>query len=105
MNNVHLLNLNYAADVKVKKDRESTEKPPEPLSLNINRLNARAREMIAKKRQLVSALKAGVSPDGQRLFAAINKTLDEVSWDREEIVVMRNVRICPPYTAECVKVY
>ena len=104
LNNVHLLNLSYVSDVRVKKDREPLDKPPEPLSLNIARLNARAREMIDKKKKLVKALQAGVSPDGQRLFAAINKTLDEVSWDKEEIVVMKNVRICPPYTAECVKV-
>ena len=103
LNNVHLLNLSYVSDVRVKKDREPLDKPPEPLSLNIARLNARAREMIDKKKKLVTALKAGVSPDGQRLFVAINKTLDEVSWDKEEIVVMKNVRICPPYTADCVK--
>lgn len=103
LNNVHLLNLSFVSDVRVKKDREAADKPPEPLSLNIPRLNQRAKEMIDKKRKLVAALKAGVSPDGQRLFAAINKTLDEVSWDREDIVVMKNVRISPPYTADCVR--
>ena len=104
LNNVHLLNLSYVSDVKIKKDRESSDKPAEPLSLNLDRLNARAQEMINKKKKLVAALKAGVSPEGQRLFAAINKTLDEVTWDKEEIVVMRKVRITPPYTAQCVKV-
>ncbi len=103
LNNVHLLNLSYVSDIKVKKDRENSEKPPEPLSLNIARLNGRAKEMIDKKRKLVAALKAGVSPEGQRLFVAINKTLDEVSWDKEDIVVMRNVRISPPYTADSVR--
>ena len=61
------------------------------------------REACDKKKKLVAALRAGVSPEGQRLFVAINKTLDEVSWDNEDIVVMRNVRISPPYTVECVR--
>ena len=59
--------------------------------------------MIVKKKQLVAALKAGVSPEGQRLFTAINKTIDEISWDKEEIVVMNKVRISPPYTVDSVK--
>ena len=104
LNNIHLLNLSFVSDIKIKKDRESSEKPPEPQSLNIGRLNARAKEMIDKKKKLVAALKAGVSPEGQRLFTAINKTIDEISWDKEEIVVMNNkVRISPPYTVDCVK--
>ena len=102
LNNIHMLNLSFVSKVEVKKDSGS-ERPPEPQSLNISRLNMRAREQIDKKKKLVNALKAGVSPDGQRLFMAINKTIDEVNWDREEIVVMKNVRITPPYTPECVK--
>ena len=103
LNNVHLLNLSFVSDVKVKKDRETTEKPSEPQSLNMARLDARARDMIRKKKKLVAALKAGVSPEGQRLFSAINKTIDEISWEKEEIVVMGKVRISPPYTVDCVK--
>ena len=103
LNNINMLNLSYVSDVKVKKNRENSEKLPELLSLNTARLNGRAKEMTDKKRKLVAALKAGVSPEGQRLFVAINKTLDEISWDKEDIVVMRNVRISPPYTADSVR--
>ena len=100
-NNVHMLNLGFVSDIQVR--RESKEKPPEPNSLNIQRLNARAREQIDKKKKLVAALRAGVPPEGQRLFAAINKTLDEVHWSGEDIVVMKNVRIVPPYNPDNVK--
>ena len=100
-NNVHMLNLGFVADIQVR--RECKDKPAEPSSLNIGRLNARAREQIDKKKKLVMALKAGVSPEGQRLFTAINKTIDEVHWSGEEIVVMKSVRICAPYTPDCVK--
>ena len=101
LNNIHMLNLSFVSKVEVKKDT-STERAPEPLSLNISRLNMRAREQIDKKKKLVKALKAGVSPEGQRLFTAINKTIDEVSWEAEEIVVMKTVRISPPYSPDCV---
>jgi hypothetical protein len=100
-NNVHMLNLSFVSDIHVR--RESKEKPPEPNSLNIQRLNGRARAEIDKKKKLVTALRAGVSPEGQRLFGAINKTLDEVHWSGEDIVVMKNVRIVPPYNPDCVR--
>ena len=45
----------------------------------------------------------GMRASGRGLFVAINKTLDEISWDKEDIVVMRNVRISPPYTADTVR--
>jgi len=99
-NNVHMINLAFVSDVQVRK--ECKERPPEPNSLNIPRLNHRAREQIDKKKKLINALKAGVSPEGQRLFTAINKTIDDLAWDKEEIVVMKTTRIRPPYTPECV---
>jgi len=101
LNNVHMVNLALVSDIQVKK--ESKDAPPNPPSLNIVRLNNRAREQIDKKRKLVSALKAGVSPEGQRLYVAINKTIDEVSWNGEDIIVMKNVRITPPYKPENVR--
>lgn len=101
LNNVHMVNLALVSDIQVKK--ESKETPPCLPSLNIARLNNRAKEQIDKKRKLVSALKAGVSPEGQRLYVAINKTIDEVSWNGEDIIVMKNVKITPPYKPENVR--
>jgi len=101
LNNVHMVNLALVSDIQVKK--ESKDAPPNPPSLNIVRLNNRAREQIDQKRKLVSALKAGVSPEGQRLYVAINKTIDEVSWSGVDIIVMKNVKITPPYKPENVR--
>jgi hypothetical protein len=69
-------------DIQVR--RECKDKPAEPNSLNIERLNARAREQIDKKKKLVMAMKAGVSPEGQRLLTAIDKTINEVHWSGED---------------------
>ena len=43
LNDVHMLNLDYVSNVKIKKGVRRGERPPEPLSLNIARLHARAR--------------------------------------------------------------
>ena len=51
----------------------------------------------------MEALKAGVSPEGQRLFTAIKKTIEEVSWRAEDIIVMDKVCVSKPYTPDCVK--
>ena len=54
-NNVHMLNLGFVADIQVK--RECKDKPIEPTSLNIGRLNARAREQIDKKKNRLSEMR------------------------------------------------
>jgi hypothetical protein len=81
-NNVHMLNMGFVADIQV--IRECKDKPAEPASLKIERLNSRAKEQIDKKKKLTMAMKAGVSPEGQRLLTAIDKTIDEVHWSGED---------------------
>ena len=51
----------------------------------------------------MAALQAGASVDAQRLFQAIRKTIEEVSWRNQDIIVMDKVLVTKPYTAECVK--
>jgi hypothetical protein len=51
----------------------------------------------------VTALRAGVSPEGQRLFTAIKKTIEEVTWLNEDIVVFDKVCVVKPYTQDCVR--
>ena len=77
--------------------------PPQPPSLNVQRLNNRHEDQLNQKRRLVTALRAGVSPEGQRLFAAIKKTIEEVTWLNEDIVVFDKVCIVKPYTQDCVR--
>jgi len=99
---IQIVNLDFVSEVKVKKDNSSSGQQS-PCSLNVQRLKDRAEEQIRLKNQLVSALKAGVSPEGQRLFTAIKKTIEEVSWRNEDIIVMDKVCVTKPYTPDCVK--
>jgi len=46
------------------------------------------------------ALQAGVSPEGQKLFIAISKTIQDITWNGANIVVFDNVTIRPPYKVD-----
>eukprot|EP00088_Acartia_fossae_P056045 TRINITY_DN6522_c0_g1_i1.p1 TRINITY_DN6522_c0_g1~~TRINITY_DN6522_c0_g1_i1.p1 ORF type:complete len:202 (-),score=58.82 TRINITY_DN6522_c0_g1_i1:1321-1926(-) len=102
LTNVQIINLEYVTDIKVKREN------PSPVlatasSLNVQRLEDRANEQIKEKKRLVAALKAGASHEAQRLFQAIRKTIEEVSWRNQDIIVMDKVLVTKPYTADCVK--
>eukprot|EP00088_Acartia_fossae_P031207 TRINITY_DN32135_c0_g1_i1.p1 TRINITY_DN32135_c0_g1~~TRINITY_DN32135_c0_g1_i1.p1 ORF type:complete len:190 (-),score=48.43 TRINITY_DN32135_c0_g1_i1:2-571(-) len=99
LSNVQIINLDFVSDVKLKKESVSPA-PAQPASLNVQRLNNRAEEQIRQKRRLVDA---AVSPEGQRLYAAIKKTIDEVAWRNDDILVMDKVLVTKPYTPDCVK--
>jgi len=78
LNDVHFLNLNLVGDVSVLEEADttvaSTNASSEAPSLNVNRLTTRLQNNIERKKLNVRAFKAGVSPEGQKLFQAISKT-------------------------------
>ncbi|KAH9635894.1 hypothetical protein HF086_002454 [Spodoptera exigua] len=92
---VNIVNLSLVSDVQIKK--EVTTAPEPPQSLNLHRLNTRVRNSIENKRRLVSALSACLDPEGQRLFMAIARVIDDVSWAGQNIRVYNEVIITPPY--------
>jgi len=102
LNDVHVVNLSLVSDVQVKKEVNPTNTEP-PQSLNLQRLNTRVRNQIEEKKRMVKALQAGVSPEGQKLFIAISKTITETSWNGPDIVVWDRVTIEPPYKLENVQ--
>ncbi|XP_058468076.1 LSM12 homolog A [Malaya genurostris] len=98
LNDVFIVNLALCSDVQVK--REVNLIPDPPLSLNLQRLSTRVRNQVEQKRRQVSALAAGVSPEGQNLFLAIARTINQVSWSGPNIVVFQDVTITPPYKVD-----
>jgi len=101
LNKVELINLTHCVDITVEEEAQTA--PGEMPGLNTNKLDVRFRESVEKKMKLITAFKAGVSPEGQRLFQTINKTLDELSWDGEKIVVFKEITIDPPYRPENIR--
>jgi len=101
LNNINIVNLAFAKDVQVKK--ESSFNPPPLPSLNLNRLNNRIKTQIQDKKRQISAMSANVSPEAQKLYLTITKTIPEVTWQGQNIVVYDHVIISPPYKADNVK--
>ncbi|XP_057322106.1 protein LSM12 homolog A-like [Microplitis mediator] len=99
VNDVHIVNLSLVSDVQVKREVSPTTTEP-PQSLNLQRLNTRVRNQVEEKKRMVKALQAGVSPEGQKLFIAISKTINEITWSGQNIVVWDNVTIVPPYKVD-----
>ena len=95
---VNIVNLSLVSDVQIKK--EVTTVPEQPQTLNLHRLNTRVRNSIENKRRLVSALSACLDPEGQRLFLAIARVIDDVSWAGQNIRVYNEVIITPPYKVD-----
>lgn len=101
-NNIHMINLSLPL-YKIQVLSEKKEPLPPLPSLNVNKLNHRLKDQIDKKKRQVLAYKQGVSREGQELFLTIQKTIDEVDWNGETILVLKEVNILPPYRPEDVK--
>jgi len=101
--NVSILNLINCAEIKV--DEECKEAPGWPLpEMSMQKLEDRKRTQTEKKIKLITAFKAGISPEGQKLFQYINRTLDEITWHNDKILVMNKIIIDPPYRPEHVRI-
>ncbi|XP_064456828.1 protein LSM12 homolog A-like [Ornithodoros turicata] len=99
VSNVRMVNLSFVSELSVKKEA-GLHQPPPPQPLNIEKLNLRAKQNIEERHRLAEAVAAGVSSDGIHLFLAIRKTIDDVSWQGKNIIVMNQVTISPPYRPE-----
>jgi len=102
LSNLHMVNI-ALPNCKIQVLSGKKDPLPDLPSLNIARLNNRLGDQVEKKKKQVMAFKSGVSPSGQRLFLSIGKTLDDVVWNGENISVMKEVTIYPPYRSEDVK--
>ncbi|XP_055316892.1 LSM12 homolog A-like [Sitodiplosis mosellana] len=98
LNDIFVVNLALCSDVQVKKEVEKV--PDVPQSLNLQRLSTRVRNACEQKERWISAMSAGVGPDGQKLYMAISKTIKQVAWRGPNIVVFNDVTIKPPYKLE-----
>lgn len=50
-------------------------------------LNTRVRNQVDEKKRLLTAMSPNVTPEGQRLFIAIGKTINTVRWRNSDIIV------------------
>lgn len=94
-----MINVSWCSNLEIINE---PNEPPEPLSnLNIQKLERRKKVNIDNKNKEINSLGTNVTPLAQHLYFTILKTLNEVSWDDKDIIVMNSVIIKPPYTDTC----
>jgi len=71
--------------------------------VDLQRLKERENEAVkAEYKRIEREPPPGVSPLGRELFEALGKTLP-VRWAKQQIVVLEEVLVDPPYTRDSVK--
>lgn len=101
LNDVHLINLSNVTDVKIKKEVKKEELNSTSLPhLNINKVELRKKQAIEERKRLAKAFDSGVTDEGIEVFLHLSKTIDAVTWEGKNIIVMKNVVIQPPYKPE-----
>lgn len=98
VNDVRLINLNLVSNVNV--IRETTEPAAQLSNLNTQRLTQRLRLNVEEKMRKVNYIGVGVTPQAQSLFHHITKTITDIRWEGQNIVIMNDVIISPPYGPE-----
>lgn len=98
LKNVTLLNLTLVSEIQELK--EGTDQPLELCTLSHSKLRKRLLQEVQTKVNMAQASSIGVSPDGQKVFACICKTIQQCRWSDKSILVMDEVLINPPYRSE-----
>ncbi|KAI0239336.1 LSM12-like protein A [Lamellibrachia satsuma] len=96
---VRIINLALVSDVSVIKESQDTAQT-QLTNLNQNKLLQRTRHNLEEKRRQVEYIGDGVSAEAQKILHSITKTITDVKWDGEKIVVMDQVVVAPPYKME-----
>jgi hypothetical protein len=93
---IQIVNLSFVSDIKVITEAQD-QSPPLLPNLSLAKLNTRTTNNIEQKLRKIGYTGINVSPTAQKLVNAITKTITEVRWDGQNIVVLDQVTIAPPY--------
>ncbi|XP_014676510.1 PREDICTED: protein LSM12 homolog [Priapulus caudatus] len=96
---VRLINLSLVSSVSLIHEEENKTLPAVP-NLNFQRLNSRLEQSRKEKIRQANSIGENVSPEAQKLYLAITKTIEPVHYQSQDIVVMNQVMISPPYRPE-----
>ncbi|OQR78500.1 protein LSM12-like [Tropilaelaps mercedesae] len=93
--------MSNMSKMDIEKEAPAHNSPPlPPAHVNIEKVRLRMTKHVDERRKMAVAIAKGVSCDGISLFLAIRKTIEEVTWQDQDILVMNSVRIQPPYRPE-----
>lgn len=89
---IRITNLDYVSTLELK----DAEKPYEPIPMvPSQKVDERIKTSTEQRRKRI--IQSHVSPEGQRLMDFVSKTLTDVKWDGDKLIVMEMVVIHPPY--------
>lgn len=110
---IQFVNLSFVKDINIIKEQTAAQQSLHQHQQQTNhfgshgfndaKIQRRKQEEIDRKRRSVASVK--ISPSGQTVFLAIRKTIDDIRWDQESIVVFEKVVVRPPYKPDNVSVY
>ncbi|PVD31136.1 hypothetical protein C0Q70_10414 [Pomacea canaliculata] len=98
-----VVNLNLVSDLCVVSEGPSS--PPPLGSVNIAKVQSRVKQSLDEKMRQLNLVGIDVTPEGQQLMNSISKTIVDVRWENQNIVVMNTVVIKPPYRVDDCKVF
>ncbi|MFH4979271.1 hypothetical protein AB6A40_005980 [Gnathostoma spinigerum] len=98
---MRLLNLALVEKVTMIRDRSADHVPYAGSTASGAQVQERIRKAEARKRS--SMLQTDVSIEGQKVFIHLRKTLEDVKWQDENILVMDRVLVRPPYDEDSVE--
>jgi len=99
---LQMINMNLVQEVSFVQEAPPASSQAAVPNFNYGKISKRAFEEAARKRRSICS--DSVSPEGQKLFITIRKTIEDVQWDGENIVVMSTVIVSAPYKTENVEV-
>jgi len=99
---IQFVNLELVRDISIIKEQTGQQGQTNLPHLNFNLIDRRNHEEIERRRRSVCS--ATVSSEGQRIFVAIRKTIDDVCWEGDKIVVFGRAVVQPPYRCEDVQI-
>jgi len=95
LSDIYIFNLDYVEQVDVLEEKRDL---PEPLPIiSVAKIAQRLQEQEKDRIQQKTYIGVGVSPGGQRLMNTISKTISDCRWHNQDIVVLGEVTIKPPY--------
>lgn len=97
---VQVVNVGLVGEIKL--EREASQGPPPIPHMNYDKIKRRANEAVDKKKR--SVCPPNISLDGQRVFSTIRKTIEDVFWEKDTIVVLKSVVVSSPYSLDSISV-
>ncbi|XP_062141750.1 LSM12 homolog A [Drosophila sulfurigaster albostrigata] len=101
LSDVYVMNLSLCSNVQVIKECNGNF-IDDPQKLNLEQVKMRLRKTVERRQDFLKSKNAEVSPEAQELYRAIAKQLgyNEVSWQGQNIQILNEVTVSPPYRVD-----